>query len=74
MTLAEKIWNELKASNSDLAESFASLTRLANDDVGKYGEEVEKLAGTVGDQVSFLFLFCFETGRLQESMMLFVIR
>lgn len=49
---ADELWTSLEKSNSDLAETFATLTRLANDDGEKYGEEVSSLSGITGDQVS----------------------
>jgi hypothetical protein len=52
--VADALWDALKASNSDLAETFANLTRMSVQDSEAYANEVAALASTTGDQVSIL--------------------
>lgn len=52
LNTAEALWDELKASNSALAETFATLTRLSVQDGEAYAKEVTALSKTSGDEVS----------------------
>lgn len=51
---ADALWGALKQSNSDLAETFATLTRLAKEDREAYVREVDPLALKTGDEVRTL--------------------
>jgi phage portal protein BeeE len=48
---AEQVWDSLKQSNADLAESFHALSKLASADRDAYETEVQKLAMTTSDEV-----------------------
>ncbi|KAK4054976.1 phosphomevalonate kinase [Microbotryomycetes sp. JL221] len=47
---AETLWNKLKNSNSDLAESFASLIRFAKENFKTYQNEIQNLSTLTNDQ------------------------
>ncbi|KAI5480837.1 phosphomevalonate kinase [Pseudohyphozyma bogoriensis] len=47
---AEQLWNELKESNSALAEVFGNIARLASKDDAAFKKEIEQLAATKSDE------------------------
>lgn len=55
---AEQVWNSLKQSNADLAESFRALSKLASEDADVYEKEVQKLSTTTSNEVRRLSLSC----------------
>ena len=55
LQIAEQVWDSLKQSNSDLAESFRSLSKGANDDRDAYTTEVQRLSSTKSEKVRRAF-------------------
>ncbi|ORY62731.1 Phosphomevalonate kinase [Leucosporidium creatinivorum] len=49
---AKQVWDSLKQSNSDLAESFRVLSTRASEDADAYEKEVQKLSATTSDEWS----------------------